>query len=137
MLTLEEARTQIAFVNRVAPGSPGCRYWLHLAPTIMLALGGLPLERLKSASDFYTLMRSLGGAIGIGACSTILNDRTNLHFLRIAEHLNSANAQLNSWLHGMAARYAQAGRRGGDEVGSEVLELWVGFKATGVQLMRL
>jgi MFS transporter, DHA2 family, multidrug resistance protein len=29
-------------------------------------------------------MRSLGGAIGIAACGTILNDRTNLHFLRIA-----------------------------------------------------
>jgi MFS transporter, DHA2 family, multidrug resistance protein len=53
-------------------------------------------------------MRSLGGAIGIGACSTILNDRTNLHFLRIVEHLNAANVQLNNWLHGMAARYAQA-----------------------------
>ena len=79
-----------------------------MASTITLALGGLPPERLKSASGLYTLMRSLGAAIGIGACSTILNDRTNLHFLRIAEHLNSANAELNNWLHGMAARYAQA-----------------------------
>jgi MFS transporter, DHA2 family, multidrug resistance protein len=79
-----------------------------MASTITLALGGLPPERLKSASGLYTLMRSLGGAIGIGACSTLLNDRTNLHFLRIAEHLSSANTELNNWLHGMAARYAQA-----------------------------
>jgi MFS transporter, DHA2 family, multidrug resistance protein len=79
-----------------------------MASTVTLALGGLPPERLKSASGLYTLMRSLGGTIGIGACSILLNDRTNLHFLRIAEHLNAANAQLNSWLHGMAARYAQA-----------------------------
>jgi MFS transporter, DHA2 family, multidrug resistance protein len=79
-----------------------------MASAITLALGGLPPERLKSASGLYTLMRSLGGAIGIAACGTILNDRTNLHFLRIAEHLNAANAQLNNWLHGMTAHYAQA-----------------------------
>ena len=65
-------------------------------------------------------MRSLGGAIGIGACSTILNDRTNLHFLRIAERLNSANAELNNWLHIMAVRYAQAW---GDSTAGQVAAL--------------
>jgi DHA2 family multidrug resistance protein len=53
-------------------------------------------------------MRTLGGAIGIAVCGTMLNDRTNLHFLRIAEHLTSANAQLTHWLQGMTARYTQA-----------------------------
>jgi DHA2 family multidrug resistance protein len=43
-------------------------------------------------------MRNLGGAIGIAACATILNDRTNLHFTRLAEHLNSSNEALNQWL---------------------------------------
>jgi DHA2 family multidrug resistance protein len=95
----EEMLLPLAFRGLAAP--------FAMASTITLALGGLPPERLKSASGLYTLMRSLGGAIGIGACGTILNDRTNLHFLRIAEHLNSANAELNNWLHGMAARYAQ------------------------------
>jgi MFS transporter, DHA2 family, multidrug resistance protein len=95
----EEMLLPLAFRGLAAP--------FAMASTITLALGGLPPERVKSASGLYTLMRSLGGAIGIGACSTILNDRTNLHFLRIAEHLNAANAQLNNWLHGMAARYAQ------------------------------
>ena len=61
--------------------------------TVTLTLGGLPPDRLKSASGLFSLMRSLGGAIGIAACGTILNDRTNLHFLRIAEHLTSANVQ--------------------------------------------
>jgi MFS transporter, DHA2 family, multidrug resistance protein len=96
----EEMLWPLAFRGLAAP--------FAMASTITLALGGLPPERLKSASGLYTLMRSLGGAIGIAACGTILNDRTNLHFLRIAEHLNAANAELNNWLHGMAARYAQA-----------------------------
>jgi DHA2 family multidrug resistance protein len=34
-------------------------------------------------------MRNLGGAIGIAVSATVLNDRTNLHFLHVAEHLNS------------------------------------------------
>ncbi len=62
-----------------------------VAPTVSLTLGGLAQERLKLASGLFNLMRNLGGAIGIAACGTILNDRTNLHFLRLAEHLNSGN----------------------------------------------
>jgi DHA2 family multidrug resistance protein len=62
-------------------------------------------------------MRNLGGAIGIAACATVLNDRTNLHFLRLAEHLNAANETLNDWLVPALAA--------SDEGGSQVLrEVW-------------
>ncbi|MCL2428293.1 MAG: DHA2 family efflux MFS transporter permease subunit [Alphaproteobacteria bacterium] len=80
-----------------------------MASTVTLTLGELPADRLKSASGLYSLMRSMGGAIGIAVCGAILNDRTNLHFLRIAERLNATNMQLTEWLHRMADRYAQAG----------------------------
>jgi MFS transporter, DHA2 family, multidrug resistance protein len=79
-----------------------------VAPIVTLTLGMLPPERLKSASGLFNLMRNLGGAIGIAACGTILNDSTNLHFHRIAEHLTAANAQAMNLLNGVAARYAQA-----------------------------
>jgi len=62
-----------------------------VAPTVTLTLGGLAPDRLKLASGLFNLMRNLGGAIGIAACGTILNDRTNLHFLRLADHLNTTN----------------------------------------------
>ena len=55
-----------------------------------------------------TLMRSLGGAIGIATCGTILNDRTNLHLLRIAEHFYSANTEFMKLLHSLQARFVQA-----------------------------
>ena len=42
----------------------------------------LPPERLKLASGLFNMMRNLGGAVGIAACGTMLNDRTNLHFLQ-------------------------------------------------------
>jgi DHA2 family multidrug resistance protein len=63
-----------------------------VAPTVTLTLGSLAPDRLKLASGLFNLMRNLGGAIGIAACGTILNDRTNLHFLRLAEHLNASSA---------------------------------------------
>jgi DHA2 family multidrug resistance protein len=74
-----------------------------VAPTVTLTLGGLAPERLKLASGLFNLMRNLGGAIGIAVCGTILNDRTNLHFLRLAEHLNNGNTAMVDMLRRAAA----------------------------------
>jgi DHA2 family multidrug resistance protein len=74
-----------------------------VAPVVTLTLGGIPPERLKFASGLFNLMRNLGGAIGIATCGTILNDRTNLHFLRLAEHLNSSNVAMEQWLGHLSA----------------------------------
>ncbi len=66
-----------------------------IPPTVTLTLGGLPPSRLKFASGLFNLMRNLGGAIGIAVCATILNDRTNLHFQRMAENLTPMNEAMN------------------------------------------
>ncbi|KAF1003670.1 MAG: Multidrug export protein EmrB [Luteibacter sp.] len=76
----------------------GIAQQLAVPPVVTLTLGGLPPARLRQASGLFNLMRNLGGAIGIAACATILNDRTNLHFLRMAEHLNPANEAMNNFL---------------------------------------
>ncbi|HEX2885732.1 DHA2 family efflux MFS transporter permease subunit [Vineibacter terrae] len=76
------------------------------APAITLTLGGLAPARLKLASGLFNLMRNLGGAIGIAACATILNDRANLHFLRLAEHLNTANPAATDLLQRLEATAA-------------------------------
>ena len=69
-----------------------------VAPSVTLGLGSLPPERLKYASGLFNMMRNLGGAVGIAACSAILNDRTNYHFLVLASHLTSANDALRKFL---------------------------------------
>jgi DHA2 family multidrug resistance protein len=96
-----------------------------VAPTVSLTLGGLAPERLKLASGLFNLMRNLGGAIGIAVCGTILNDRTNLHFLRLAEHLNSSNPAMLQYLQAAAAHATTA--RGGDALhghAAALQELW-------------
>ena len=79
-----------------------------VAPIVTLALGSLPPERLKFASGLFNLMRNLGGAIGIAGCGTILNDRTNLHFERIAETLNATNTAATATLQALTDRFAIA-----------------------------
>jgi DHA2 family multidrug resistance protein len=71
---------------------------LAIPPTVTLTLGGLLPSKLKQASGLFNLMRNLGGAMGIAGCATILSDRTNLHFYRLAEHLNPTNEAMNSLL---------------------------------------
>jgi DHA2 family multidrug resistance protein len=54
-----------------------------------------------------------------------LNDRTNLHFLRLAEHLNSANAAMQGLLHETSVKFAAA--NSGDLVhghGAALKRLW-------------
>src|SRR5215475_7599177 len=96
-----------------------------VAPTVTLTLGSIAPERLKLASGLFNLMRNLGGAIGIAACGTILNDRANLHFLRLAEHLNASNSAMLELLHRAAA--ADTLKSGGDIVhghAAAIKQLW-------------
>jgi DHA2 family multidrug resistance protein len=71
---------------------------LAIPPTVTLTLGGLLPSKLRQASGLFNLMRNLGGAMGIAGCATILTDRTNLHFYRLAEHLNPTNEAMNNLL---------------------------------------
>jgi len=96
-----------------------------VAPIVTLTLGGLAPARLRSAAGLFNLMRNLGGAIGIALCGTILNDRANLHFLRLAEHLNATNAAMQGMLSRVSARFAAL--NGGDLVRGQsaaLKELW-------------
>ena len=88
---------------------------LAVPPTVTLTLGGLAPNRLKQASGLFNLMRNLGGAMGIAGCATILTNRTNLHFERLAEHLTPANEPMNALL-------AQAS--GGATDASALRSLW-------------
>jgi len=79
-----------------------------IAPAVTLGLGSLSPERLKYASGLFNMMRNLGGAIGIAVCATLLNDRTNLHFQRLAEHLNAGNTAMQGMVAGLGAKFAAA-----------------------------
>ncbi|WP_233842576.1 DHA2 family efflux MFS transporter permease subunit [Dyella sp. 2HG41-7] len=92
----------------------GAAQQLAVPPVVTLTLGGLPPARLRLASGLFNLMRNLGGAIGIAVCATILNDRTNLHFYRLAEHLNTSNEAMNQWLAQNSGHFTDVGDPNGE-----------------------
>jgi DHA2 family multidrug resistance protein len=59
-----------------------------IVPVTNTALGTLPPERMKNASGLFNLTRNLGGAIGLAAINTVLNDRMDLHLARLHEAVN-------------------------------------------------
>jgi MFS transporter, DHA2 family, multidrug resistance protein len=77
-----------------------------IAPIVTMALGALPPSRLKSASGLFNLMRNLGGAIGIAVASTMLNDRVNLHYERLAEHTYAGRPAIEAVLRAQTAHLA-------------------------------
>jgi DHA2 family multidrug resistance protein len=95
-----------------------------VAPTVTLTLGGIPQARLKLASGLFNLMRNLGGAIGIAVCATMLNDRTNQHFLHLAEHLNPGNEAMNELLAGIGSQISTWGGDAATAQGGALKELW-------------
>jgi DHA2 family multidrug resistance protein len=91
-----------------------------VAPTVTLTLGSLPPARLRLASGLFNLMRNLGGALGIAVCATILNDRSNLHFFRLAERLTPANDAMNGVLQNMGTQF---GNQLGDDAAGQAAAL--------------
>jgi DHA2 family multidrug resistance protein len=75
-----------AFVELFIPQAMrGVALMLVMVPISMLALGTLPPELIKNASGLFNLTRNLGGAVGLALITTLLNDRTDLHILRLHE----------------------------------------------------
>jgi len=103
----------------------GMAQQLAVPPAVTLTLGGLAPQRLKLASGLFNLMRNLGGAIGIAVCATILNDRTNLHFYRLSEHLNASNEAMNGWLAQTTGHIADLGQNLDDATGGSLRQLWL------------
>src|SRR5215471_14704903 len=63
-----------------------------MVPTNNIALGTLPPELVKNASGLFNLMRNLGGALGLAIINEVLNQRTDLHILRLQERVTWGNS---------------------------------------------
>jgi DHA2 family multidrug resistance protein len=75
-----------------------------MVPTINLALGTLPPDRVKNASSLFNLMRNLGGAVGIAIINEALNGRTDLHITRLQDRVTWGNAAATELLNMLTQR---------------------------------
>jgi MFS transporter, DHA2 family, multidrug resistance protein len=80
-----------------------------MIPVTNAALGTLSLDRVKNASGLFNLMRNLGGAIGLAAINTVLNDRMDLHLARLHDAANWSRGPATEMLANLTARFHDFG----------------------------
>src|SRR6266436_5970318 len=70
-----------------------------MVPTNTIALGTLAPELVKNASGLFNLTRNLGGAVGLAVINQVLNERTDLHIVRLQERVHWGNATATETLN--------------------------------------
>lgn len=91
----------------------GVSLMLCMVPINNVALGTLPLDRLKNASGLFNLTRNLGGAVGLALINTVLTDRNAFHYERLAEHVRWGDAEAEQMVSNMTQNYQSHGFDGG------------------------
>jgi DHA2 family multidrug resistance protein len=61
---------------------------LMIVPLTSIATGGIESEQAGSASGLFSMLRNLGGSIGIAILSTVLTRRQQFHSNRIGENVS-------------------------------------------------
>jgi MFS transporter, DHA2 family, multidrug resistance protein len=79
----------------------GFALMLCFVPATSLALGRLPARQIPNASALYSLMKNLGGAMGLAVINTGLNDRLALHWAQLAEQINPARSVVQERLESL------------------------------------
>src|SRR5690348_5925580 len=87
----------------------GIGIMLAIVPITNVALGTLSPERVKNASGLFNLMRNLGGAVGLAALNTVLDDRIDLHIARLHEAVTWSRGAASETLANMTARFQSFG----------------------------
>jgi DHA2 family multidrug resistance protein len=77
-----------------------------IVPVTNTALGTLSPDRMKNASGLFNLTRNLGGAIGLAAINTLLNNRMDLHLARLHEAVTWSRVPAVETLNNLAHRFA-------------------------------
>jgi DHA2 family multidrug resistance protein len=82
----------------------GLGMMLAIVPITNLALSTLTPDRLKNASGLFNLTRNLGGAVGLAALNTALDNRIDLHLARLHDAITWARPQALQRLADLATR---------------------------------
>jgi DHA2 family multidrug resistance protein len=72
-------------------------------PLTTITLGGLPPEKIPSASGLSSFARMVGGSFGTSIAITVWQDRTAMHHAQLAELVNRGSSASNSALAGFNA----------------------------------
>jgi MFS transporter, DHA2 family, multidrug resistance protein len=93
---------QVAFADLLLPlFLQGVGMGLMFVPLSTLAFTTIPVEKAAEASGLYSLVRSLGAAIGVSWTSTFLARSTYTHWGTLRGYMNPFNPAVLDYLQGM------------------------------------
>ncbi|MFI4974574.1 MAG: DHA2 family efflux MFS transporter permease subunit [Caulobacterales bacterium] len=100
-----------------------------MVPSVGMAMSNVPDAELRDASGLSSLMRNLGGAVGIALVNTWLLDFYRLHLGRLSEGLGGAPGKAVAAMGQLARRFAVQGADPGHVGGMAVAVLGRGVSA--------
>lgn len=83
----------------------GAALMFCIVPINVIALGTLPQHELKNASGLYNLTRNLGGAFGLAGINTLMTERTNFHWNRMADFINPGRWEVQQYMDSIAGMF--------------------------------
>lgn len=75
-------------------------------PLMMLALVGLPAEKLAAATGMFNFLRMLSSSLGVALGVTLWNDRTIFHHSRLVEAISADHSAYQSTMQLLSDRLA-------------------------------
>lgn len=87
----------------------GISLMICMVPVSNIALGMLPPDKVKNASGLFNLTRNLGGAVGLALINTILRNREDFHYARIAESVHPGNQAATGAIGMLEQAYSSLG----------------------------
>lgn len=87
----------------------GTALMLCFVPINTLTLGSLPIDEVKNASGLYSLMRNLGGAMGLAVANTLFSRLNKEHYAVLRESVTATNYQAQDLLFGLTEKMTQNG----------------------------
>jgi DHA2 family multidrug resistance protein len=105
--TMGGLNTQAGFVDTLGPRiTQGLALGFLFVPLTTMTLGGISREKMSGATGVYTLIRQLGGSLGIAILQLYETRREDSAYATLAQGITGANTAVANALHG-AANQAQ------------------------------
>ena len=106
-VNLEISMGSVALPNLINGFAGG----LVFVPLTTMAMGSLRKEEIGNAAGIYNLMRNIGGSVGIASVTTFLVRGSQVHQNYLAANVAPGNTTMLEMLHGLQAKFSQAGHR--------------------------
>ena len=82
---------------------------LIFVPLTTISMDPIPRERMGNATSLFSLMRNLGGSIGIAVTATLLSRKQHVYGSMLGEHVTSYSASARATIEGARQAFLAAG----------------------------